>query len=70
METSNLPEAEFKTLVLRMLNELSDNFNKEIVSTEKEIDNIKKNQSETKTTITETKNILKGINSRLDEAEK
>ena len=37
METSNLPDAEFKTLVIRMLNELrgrvdelSENFNKEI----------------------------------------
>ena len=35
METSNLPEAEFKTLVLRMLNELSDNFNKEIENIKK-----------------------------------
>ena len=37
METSNLPDAEFKTLVIKMLNELrgrvdelSENFNKEI----------------------------------------
>ena len=37
METSNLPDAEFKTLVIRMLNELKgradelcENFNKEI----------------------------------------
>lgn len=29
METSNLPHAEFKTLVIRMLNELGENFNKE-----------------------------------------
>ena len=27
METSNLLHAEFKTLVIRMFNELSDNFN-------------------------------------------
>ena len=30
METSNLPDAEFKTLVIKMLNDLSENFNKEI----------------------------------------
>ena len=36
METSNLPDSEFKTLVIRMINNLSENFNKEI-------GNIKKN---------------------------
>ena len=43
METSNLPDAEFKTLVLRMLNELrgkrddlSENFNIEIGANKKE----------------------------------
>ena len=30
METSTLQDAEFKTLVIRMLNDLSENFNKEI----------------------------------------
>ena len=42
MEASNLPDAEFKTLVIRMLIEirggidhLSENFNKEIVSIKK-----------------------------------
>ena len=34
-----------------------------------EIENIKKNQSEMKTTITEMKNILQGINNRVYEAE-
>ena len=40
METSNLPNAEFKTLIIRMLSEfrgtedeLSENFNKEIRNT-------------------------------------
>ena len=28
METRNLPDAEFKTLVTKMLNNLSENFNK------------------------------------------
>ena len=30
MEASNLPDAEFKTLVLRMFKELSETFNEEI----------------------------------------
>ena len=41
METSNLLDAEFKTLVTRMLSDLSENFNKEL-------ENIKKNKSEMK----------------------
>ena len=50
METSNLPGAEFKTLVTRMLDELkervddlSENFNKEW-NIKMEIENIKKEQ--------------------------
>ena len=42
METSNLPGTEFKTLVIRLLKELSENFNKEIVSIKKDIETIKK----------------------------
>ena len=58
METTNLSEAEFKTLVIRMLKELSENLN-----------SIKKIQSETKDTLIEIKNNLQGNNSRVDEIE-
>ena len=44
-EISNLSDAEFKTLVIRMLKELSEHLN-----------SIKKIQSETKDTLTEIKN--------------
>ena len=57
METINLSDAEFKTLVIRMLKELS------------ELHSIKKIQSEMKDTLTEIKNNLQGNNSRVDEAE-
>ena len=57
MQTSNLSDAEFKTLVVRMFKELSENFN-----------SIKKIQSEMKDTLTEIKNNLQGNNSRVDEA--
>ena len=30
MEKSNLPDADFKTLVIRMLRDLNENFNKDI----------------------------------------
>ena len=57
MERSNLSDAEFKTLVIRMLKELSEG-----------LSSIKKIQSETKDTLIERKNNLHGNNSRVDEA--
>ena len=57
MKKSNLWSAEFKTLVIRMLKELSENFN-----------SIKKIQSEMKDTLIEINNNLWGIDSRVDEA--
>ena len=59
MEISNLSDEEFKTLVIRMLKELSEDLN-----------SIKKIQAETKNTLTEIKNNLQGNNSTVDEAKK
>ena len=56
MEICNLSDAEFKTLVIRMLKELSEDLN-----------GIKKIQSETKYILIEIKNKLQG-NNRVDEA--
>ena len=58
MEISNLSDAEFKTLVIMMLKELSE-----------DLSNIKKIQSETMATPIETENNLQGNNSRADEPE-
>ena len=58
METSNLLDAEFKTLVIRMLNELSEDIN-----------SIKKIHSETKDTLIKIKDSLQGNNSGVDTAE-
>ena len=58
MKLSNLSDAEFKTLVIRMLKELSEDLN-----------SIKKFQSEMKDTLIEIKNNLQGNNSRVNEAE-
>ena len=59
MEISNLSDAEFKTLIIRMLKELS-----EVLSS------IKKIQSVMKDTLIEIKNNLQGNNSRIDEGKK
>ena len=57
-EISNLSDAEFKTVVIRMLKELSKNLN-----------SIKKIQSEMKYSLIDIKNNLQGSNSREDEAD-
>ena len=58
MEMSNLSDAEFKTLAIKMLKELSEDLN-----------SIKKIQSEMKGTLIEIRNNLQGNNSGVDEAE-
>ena len=57
MEISNLSDAKFKTLVIRMLKKLSEDFS-----------SIKKTQSEMKDTLIEIKNNSQGNNNRVDEA--
>ena len=57
MMISNLSDAELKTLVIRMLKELSGYLN-----------SIKMIQSKMKVTVTEIKKSLQGINSGVDEA--
>ena len=58
MEISNLSDAEFKTLVIRMRKELSEDLN-----------SIKKIQSETKDMLIKIMKNLQGNNSRVDEDE-
>ena len=58
LETGKLLDAEFKTLIIKMLKELSEGLN-----------NIKKIQSEMKYTLIKIKNNLQGNNSRVDEPE-
>ena len=57
-EINNPSDAEFKTLVIRMLKKLSE-----------DLSSIKKIQSETKDSLVEIKNNLQGNNSTVDEAE-
>ena len=57
MEISTLSDAEFKTLVIRMFKELSE-----------DLSSIKKIRSEMKNTLIKIKNNLQGNNSRVEEA--
>ena len=63
VETSNLPEVEFKTLIIRMFSNLSENVNQETGNMKMEIGNIKQQQVEMKNTLIEIKKTLQGINS-------
>ena len=58
MEISNLSDVEFKTLVIRMFKDLSEDLSR-----------IKKTQSEMKNTLVEIKNDLQGNSYRMNEAE-
>ena len=58
MEITNLSDAEFKTLVIRMLRELTENSN-----------SIKKTQAGVKDKLSEIKKNLQGINSEGNEVE-
>ena len=78
-EASQLSDIEFKTMVIRKLNELSMNYQKlqgnykgftpKYISIKKDIETINKDQKEVKNTIFELKNTGEVIKIRLDEAE-
>ena len=72
MEVSKLSDIEFKIMVIRILKELTDNYNgltENYNSMKKEIETINKNQEKKKNKISEMKSTLEGITSRLEEAE-
>ena len=79
IQASKLPNTEFKIIVIRMLNELSENYTdfhgscEELTgnynSMKKDIENINKSEEEMKNTISEMKNTLERIKNKVDEAE-
>ena len=73
VEIGNLPEKEFGVTIVKVIQELGRKMDAQIDKLQgfvnKELENIKNNQTELKNTITEVKNTLEGINSRVNEAE-
>ena len=72
MEIGNLPEKEFRVMIIKMIKGLGRKMDAESNKLEvfnKELENIKNNQTEVKNIMTEMKNTLEGINSRLNKAE-
>ena len=66
-EISNMPDREFKVMVIKITTVFEKGMENLTETLNKEIENI--NQSEMKNSITEIKNTLHGRNSRLEEAE-
>ena len=69
-EIGKLPEKEFRIMMVKMIKNLENKMEKMQESSEKDLEELKKKHTETNNTITEIKNTLEGINSRISEAEK
>ena len=69
MEISSLPNKEFKAMVIKMFTEPGERIEEHSGNFNKELENIKKNQLEQKNVLTEMKNTLEGINSRLGDTQ-
>ena len=68
-EIGKLPEKEFRKLIVKMIKNLENKMEKIQESRNKDLDELKNKHTETNNTITEIKNTLEGINSRISEAE-
>lgn len=70
MEINNLPDKEFKVMIIRMLTELKRSMDERRENFKKNILKFFKNQSELKNAITSMNNTSEGIHSRIADAEK
>ena len=69
MEASHLPDTEFKTLVIRLFNELRTKTDDLRENLHKELETMGKNKLKVRNIVTGMNNSLGGLNSTLDEAE-
>ena len=73
VEIGNLPEKEFRIMVVKMIQDLRKSMEARIEKMQemfnKDREELKNKQTEMNNTITEMKNTLEGINSRITEAE-
>ena len=64
-----LPEKEFRIMIVKMIKNLENKMEKMQESINKDLEELKNKHTETRKTVTEIKNTLEGINSRISEAE-
>ena len=73
MEIGNLPEKEFRIMIVKMIQDLRKEMEAKIEKMQemfnKDLEELKNKQTEMSNTITEMKNTLERINSRITEAE-
>ena len=67
-EIGKLPKKEFRIMIVKMIQSLKNRKEKMQESINKDLEELKNKHSETNNTITEIKNTLEGINSRLSKA--
>ena len=68
-EIGKLPDKEFRIVTVKMIKHLENKREKMQESSNKDLEELKNKHIETNNTITEIKNTLEGINSRVSEAE-
>ena len=68
-EIGKLPEKEFRIMIVKMIRNLENKMEKMQDSVNRDLEELKNKPTETNNTITEIKNTLEGINSRIYEAE-
>ena len=68
-EIGKLPKKEFRIMIVKMIQSLKNRKEKMQESINKDLEELKNKHTETNNTITEIKNTLEGINSRISETE-
>ena len=68
-EIGKLPEKEFRIMLVKILQNFENKMEKMQESINKDLEELEKKHTETNNTITESKNTLEGISSRISEAE-
>ena len=68
-EIGKLPEKEFRTVIVKIIKDLESKREKMPESINKDLEELKNKHTETNNTITDIKNGLEGIDSRMSEAE-
>ena len=69
MEIGNLPEKEFRIMIVKMIQNLGNRMEKIQETFNRDLEQLKSKQTITNNTINEIKNTLEGSNSRITEAE-
>ena len=68
-EIGKLPEKEFRIMIVNLIKNIENKMVKMQESINKDLEKLKNKHAETNAKITEIKNTLEGINSRISEAE-